>query len=79
LGLALFAPLAVRLKGFKFSFSQHWNFCLYWFIYFIKFNTVTGGAGIGRKTAGYTLLGINFEDGLEIGNYFLQKIKFFII
>ena len=41
---------------------------------------MTGGAGIGRKTARLTLLGVNLEEGLLVGNYFLQinQILYFI-
>ena len=66
------APIAVRLKGLNLGLvtlalvfiGSH---------LFSNFKSFTGGAGLGRKTAKVVLFGFNFENGLYLGNYFLDK------
>ena len=68
----IIAPLAVRLKGLNLALVSIGIVYIGSYI-LSNLNTVTGGAGLGRKTAGYTLLGINFKDGLEIGSLIFTK------
>ena len=75
----ILSPIAVRLKGLNLALVT----LAFLFIcshIFSNFKSVTGGAGIGRKSAKLTLLGVNLEEGLLVGNYFLQKnqILYFI-
>ena len=75
----ILSPIAVRLKGLNLALVT----LAFLFIcshIFSNFISVTGGAGIGRKSAKLTLLGVNLEEGLLVGNYFLQKnqILYFI-
>ena len=68
----LIAPITVRLKGLNLGLvtlalvfiGSH---------LFSNFKTVTGGAGLGRKAAKLKLFGVDFENGLQIGTYFLEK------
>ena len=68
----IIAPLAVRLKGLNLALVSIGIVYIGSYI-LSNLNTITGGAGLGRKTAGYTLLGINFKDGLEIGSLIFTK------
>tara|TARA_B100000902_G_scaffold398847_1_gene467172 strand:- start:2547 stop:3647 length:1101 start_codon:yes stop_codon:yes gene_type:complete len=68
----LIAPLAVRLKGLNLGLVSIG--IVYIGTYLLSnMISVTGGAGLGRKTAKYTLLGMNFEDGLILGSTQLSR------
>ena len=68
----LIAPISVRLKGLNLGLvtlalvfiASH---------LFSNLKTITGGAGLGRKAAKLVLLGFDFEEGLAVGNFILQK------
>tara|TARA_B100000965_G_scaffold169884_1_gene141696 strand:- start:249 stop:1367 length:1119 start_codon:yes stop_codon:yes gene_type:complete len=68
----IIAPLAVRLKGLNLALVSIGIVYIGSYI-LSNLNLVTGGAGLGRKTAGYTLFGFNFEDGIEIGSLILTR------
>jgi branched-chain amino acid transport system permease protein len=68
----LIAPLAVRLKGLNLALVSIGIVYIGSYI-LSNLNLVTGGAGLGRKTAGYTLFGMNFGDGIEIGTFILTR------
>ena len=73
----MIAPITVRLKGLNLGLVTLALVFIGSHI-FSNFKTVTGGAGLGRKAAKLKLFGVNFENGLQIGTCFLEKIKFFI-
>ena len=68
----LIAPISVRLKGLNLGLvtlalvfiGSH---------LFSNLKFITGGAGLGRKAAKLVLFGFDFENGLQIGNLFLEK------
>ena len=68
----LIAPISVRLKGLNLGLvtlalvfiGSH---------LFSNLKFITGGAGLGRKAAKLVLFGFDFENGLRIGNLFLEK------
>tara|TARA_B100000965_G_scaffold13432_2_gene10092 strand:+ start:1778 stop:2878 length:1101 start_codon:yes stop_codon:yes gene_type:complete len=68
----IIAPLAVRLKGLNLGLV---SIGIVYIGTYILSNliSVTGGAGLGRKTARYNFLGINFEDGLILGGLELSR------
>ncbi|MAP07230.1 MAG: branched-chain amino acid ABC transporter permease [Rhodobiaceae bacterium] len=72
-GIAI-SPLAVRLKGLNLALVTIGIVYIGAYL-FSKFKSITGGSGIGRKTAELILFGINFEDGLYIGDYYLSRFK----
>ena len=41
--------------------------------YFQTLKFITGGAGLGRKAAKLVLLGFDFEQGVNLGNFVLEK------
>ena len=62
-----------KIKRIKFRLSNI-SFSIYMASHiFSNFKSVTGGAGIGRKVAKLKLFGVDFENGLEIGTFFLEK------
>ena len=71
LGL-LIAPLAVRLKGLNLGLVTLALVFIASYI-FSNFKSVTGGAGLGRKTASVVLFGFNFDNGLNLGSILLEK------
>ena len=68
----LIAPISVRLKGLNLGLvtlalvfiASH---------LFSNLKTITGGAGLGRKAAKLVLLGFDFEQGVNLGNFVLEK------
>ena len=68
----IIAPLAVRLKGLNLALVSIGIVYIGSYI-LANLNLVTGGAGLGRKTAGYTLLGFNFAEGLDIARLVLTR------
>jgi branched-chain amino acid transport system permease protein len=68
----LIAPISVRFKGLNLGLvtlalvfiASH---------LFSNLKSITGGAGLGRKTSRLVLLGFDFENGLNIGNATLEK------
>ena len=59
----------VKLKGFAISILYP-NVLKH---LFSNLKTITGGAGLGRKAAKLVLLGFDFQEGLALGNFVLQK------
>ena len=71
----MIAPLAVRLKGLNLGLVTLGLVYIASFI-FSNWKSVTGGAGIGRKTAKLKIFGINFNDGFHLGSYHIEKNQF---
>tara|TARA_B100000941_G_scaffold228981_1_gene171340 strand:- start:180 stop:1283 length:1104 start_codon:yes stop_codon:yes gene_type:complete len=70
----LITPLAVRLKGLNLALVSIGIVYIGSYL-FSKFPSLTGGSGIGRKTAKLELFGINFEDGIYFGELYLTRFK----
>ena len=68
----IIAPITVKLKGLNLALvtlalvfiGSH---------LFSNFKSMTGGAGLGRKVATLKLFGIDLENGLQVGSYYLQR------
>ena len=68
----LIAPISARLKGLNLGLvtlalvfiGSH---------LFTNLKFITGGGGLGRKAAKLVLFGFDFENGLQMGNLFLEK------
>ena len=75
----LISPIAVRLKGLNLGLVTL-AFVFIGSHFFSNMVFVTGGSGLGRKAANLQIFGIDLNNGLEIGNLFLQKnqILYFI-
>ena len=71
----MIAPLAVRLKGLNLGLVTLGLVYIASFL-FSNWKSVTGGAGVGRKTAQLKIFGINFNDGLHLGSYHIEKNQF---
>ena len=71
----LIAPLAVRLKGLNLGLVTLGIVYISSYI-FSNWKSVTGGAGLGRKTAQLKIFGIDFNDGFYLGTYQVEKNQF---
>ena len=68
----LISPIAVRLKGLNLGLVTL-AFVFIGSHFFSNMVFVTGGSGLGRKAAKLQIFGVNLNDGLEIGNFIIQK------
>ena len=68
----IIAPITVRLKGLNLGLVTLALVFICSHI-FSNWTSVTGGAGIGRKVAQIKLFGVNLENGLTLGNVFLER------
>ena len=71
----IISPLAVRLKGLNLGLVTLGLVFIASYI-FSNWNSVTGGSGIGRKTAKLKIFGIDFNDGFFAGSYHIEKDQF---
>ena len=71
----IISPLAVRLKGLNLGLVTLGLVFIGSYI-FSNWNSVTGGSGIGRKTAKLKIFGIDFNDGFYAGSYHIEKDQF---
>ena len=71
----LIAPLAVRLKGLNLGLVTLGLVYIGSYL-FSNWKSVTGGAGLGRKTAKLTIFGIDFNDGFHLGTLHIEKNQF---
>ena len=73
------APLAVRLKGLNLGLVTLGLVYISSYL-FSNWKSVTGGSGIGRKTARLKIFGVDFHDGFSFGSYQIEKnqIIFFL-
>ena len=71
----LIAPLAVRLKGLNLGLVTLGLVYIGSYL-FSNWKSVTGGAGLGRKTAKLKIFGIDFNDGFFLGSIHIEKDHF---
>ena len=68
----IIAPITVRLKGLNLGLVTLALVFIGSHV-FSNFESITGGAGLGRKVAKLKFLGFDFESGIAIGSYFIDK------
>ncbi len=74
----IISPIAVRLKGLNLALV---TLALVFVGSHIFSNMVfiTGGSGVGRRSAKLVLFGNDLSSGMKIGNYFLEEIQIFYL